>query len=280
MSIIWATIAGIVTWLVEKPALAHPGHGSSPLQALAQQNLTPTVMFTGLGIAFLFGALHALTPGHGKTMVAAYLVGSRGTPKHAFQLGLVTTITHTLSAFALGLLALFASQYVLPEQLYPILGFISGMTVCGVGLWLLEERLSNSSNDHEHEHVHEQHSHHHHHHHNDSEHQHHHHQPEETVTLQSLIALGVAGGMVPCPSALVLLLSAIALHKAAYGMLLLSAFSLGLASVLVTLGLLVVYAYQWLNRLPSFGVLRHHLSVASPIVIILAGAVLTASAVM
>lgn len=269
MSIFWATFAGIVTWLGEKPAMAHPGHGDISLSAIAQQNLTPTAILTGLGIAFLFGASHALTPGHGKTMVAAYLVGSQGTPQHALLLGLVTTVTHTLSAFALGLLALFASRYLLPEQLYPILSFISGMTVCGVGLWLLEERLSNSVGDDYH-----------HHHEKAHEHHHHHHPQEKKVTLQSLFALGVAGGIVPCPSALVLLLSAIALHQTAYGMLLLSAFSIGLASVLVTLGLSVVYAYQWLDRLPSIGMLRQHLNVASPIVIILTGVVLTAGAVM
>lgn len=279
LSILRAILIAIVTLLVEKPAIAHPGHGGVSLQALAQRSLTPTMMLTGLGIAFLFGAGHALTPGHGKTMVAAYLVGSRGTPKHALLLGFVTTITHTFAVFALGLLALFASRYVLPEQLYPVLSLISGMTVCGVGLWLLEERLGKlSANDHAHEHDHDQHPHHHHQ--KADKHQHHHHLPEEAVTLQSLIALGVAGGIVPCPSALVLLLSAIALHREVYGMLLLSAFSLGLASVLVAIGLVFVYACQWLDHLPSGGILLRHLPVVSAAAIILTGLVLTAGAVV
>jgi len=120
LSILRAILVAIVTLLVEKPAIGHPGHGGVSLQALAQRSLTPAMMLTGLGIAFLFGAGHALTPGHGKTMVAAYLVGSRGTPKHALVLGFVTTITHTFAVFALGLLVLFASRYVLPLHLYPV----------------------------------------------------------------------------------------------------------------------------------------------------------------
>lgn len=250
-------LAAMMALMPVKPAMAHPGHGVF-IQSLAEQSLTPTMTLTGLGIAFLFGTGHAIAPGHGKTMVAAYLVGSRGTPKHALLLGLVTTITHTIGVFALGLLALFASEYILPEQLYPILSLVSGFTVCGVGFWLLDSRLEDSKHDHD---------------------EHHHHLPEEAITLRSLIALGVAGGIVPCPSALVLLLSAIALHQAAYGIVLLAAFSLGLATVLVVIGLVAVYACQWLNRLPSGGALRH-LPVASAIAIILAGAVLTAGAVI
>lgn len=255
-------LAAMMALMPVKPAMAHPGHGVF-IQSLAEQSLTPTMTLTGLGVAFLFGTGHAIAPGHGKTMVAAYLVGSRGTPKHALLLGLVTTITHTIGVFALGLLALFASEYILP-QLYPILSLISGFTVCGVGFWLLDSRLEDSKHDHDHKHDHDE---------------HHHHLPEGAITLRSLIALGVAGGIVPCPSALVLLLSAIALHQAAYGIVLLAAFSLGLATVLVAIGLVAVYACQWLNRLPSGGVLRH-LPVASAIVIILAGAVLTAGAVI
>lgn len=280
LSTFGAITIAIVTLLAEKPAIAHPGHGGTSVQALAELSATPTLMLTGLGIAFLFGAGHALTPGHGKTMVAAYLVGSRGTPKHALVLGFVTTLTHTFTVFALGLLALFASRYVLPEQLYPVLSFISGMTVCGVGVWLLEERLGNLSADrHAHEHDRDHHPHHHHHHKADK-HQHHHHPSEGAVTLQSLIALGVAGGIVPCPSALVLLLSAIALHQEGYGMLLLSAFSFGLASVLVAIGLVFVYACQWLDRLPSSNPLLRHLSIVSAIAIILSGIVLTTYAVI
>lgn len=269
LSVLAAILIAIVSLLAEKPALAHPWHEDNSLQALAEQSLTPTLILTGLGIAFLFGAGHALTPGHGKTIVAAYLVGARGTLKQAFLLGCITTVTHTFTVFVLGLLTLFASQYVLPEQLYPVLSLISGMTVCGFGVWLLEERLGNLfANQHAHEHDRQQHSH------------HHHLVPESAVTLQSLVAFSVAGGIVPCPSALVLLLSAIALHRVGYGMLLLSAFSLGLASVLVAIGLMVIYTRPWLNYLPNSGVLRRYLPVASAAAIILTGMVLTARAVI
>lgn len=260
--IVGTMLASMVMLLPAEPALAHPGHGVF-IQSSAEQSFTPTMTLTGLGVAFLFGTGHALAPGHGKTMVAAYLVGSRGTPKHALLLGLVTTITHTLGVFALGILTLFASRYVLLEQLYPVLSFLSGLTVCGVGFWLLDSRLHDLDHDHD-EHL----------------NHHHHSTPIEPITLRSLIALGVAGGIVPCPSALVLLLSAIALHQAAYGIVLLGAFSLGLASVLVTIGLVAVYACQWLDRLPSGGALLRHLPVTSAIAIILTGAVLTAGAVI
>ena len=101
-------------------------------QAIATRALTPGVMLLGLLVAFVFGAFHALSPGHGKTMVAAYLVGSRGTSRHAVTLGLIVTITHTLGVFALGLITLFASRYVVPEKLYPILSAVSGLAVFGV----------------------------------------------------------------------------------------------------------------------------------------------------
>ncbi|MBE9205108.1 sulfite exporter TauE/SafE family protein [Nostoc sp. LEGE 06077] len=247
-------LSGLLILYLEKPVLAHIGHGEFYTKILIHQQLTPSLIITGLGIAFLFGAGHALSPGHGKTMVAAYLVGSQGTPKQALVLGLVTTITHTLGVFILGLVALVAAQYILPETLYPILGLLSGLTVCGVGFWLLDERLTT------HEHT----------------HKHHHHHPP----TKSLIALGIAGGIVPCPSALVLLLSAIALHQAAYGVVLVSAFSLGLASVLVAIGLVVVYAHQWIDHLPNSAKLLQNLSMVGAVGVIVIGAALTAISVI
>ncbi|QLE59455.1 high frequency lysogenization protein HflD [Nostoc sp. TCL26-01] len=260
-------LSGALILYIEKPALAHIGHGEFYTKILIHQQPTPSLIFTGLIIAFLFGAGHALSPGHGKTMVAAYLVGARGTPQQALILGLVTTITHTLGVFILGLVALVASQYILPEKLYPILSLFSGLTVCGVGFWLLDQRLS------AHEHTH--HHHHHHDHHDHHDHHHHHHPP-----TKSLIALGIAGGIVPCPSALVLLLSAIALHQTAYGVILISAFSLGLASVLVAIGLVVVYAHQWIDRLPNSAKLLQKLSMLGAVAVIVAGAALTAISVI
>ena len=86
------------------------------------------------------GAVHALSPGHGKTIVGAYLIGSRGTPRHALFLGLTVTITHTLGVFALGFATLYASRYVVPERLFPILSLISAALVLVMGIVLLIQR--------------------------------------------------------------------------------------------------------------------------------------------
>src|SRR5215471_15471815 len=107
---------------------------------LHQADLSWGVMLIGLAAAFAFGAVHALSPGHGKTLVAAYQVGSRGTPKHAIFLGLMVTFTHTISVFALGLTTLYLSRFVLPEKITPVLGVISGLTIVWVGATLLYRR--------------------------------------------------------------------------------------------------------------------------------------------
>jgi len=253
-------------------------------QAIATRALTPGIMLAGLLVAFVFGAFHALSPGHGKAMVAAYLVGSRGTARHAVTLGLIVTITHTLGVFALGLVTLFASRYVVPEKLYPILSAISGLAVFGVGVWLLVSRLRGvpGSLHHTHEHSHnppDDHRHGHGHGHGHGPGQHTHDVPDGPITLRSLLALGISGGIVPCPSALVVLLSAVALHRIAYGMVLITAFSVGLASVLIGIGLMVVSTRHWFERFPvSEGLLRR-LPVVSAAAITLIGALLIIQAV-
>ncbi|MFN7920257.1 MAG: hypothetical protein U0Q16_09180 [Bryobacteraceae bacterium] len=216
---------------------------------LGSSEITLGMALIGMAVAFVLGSTHALSPGHGKTMVAAYLVGSRGTFKHAAILGATVTFTHTISVFALGFVTLFLSRYILPEKLYPVLGAISGLTILWVGVTLVHSRLMGMS--HGHHHHHHGNGHHHHGHSHDHSHDHDHshshsHVPEGDITLRSLIALGVSGGLVPCPSGLVLLLSAIAIGRVALGLLLLTAFSAGLATVLTAIGLTVVYAKRWL----------------------------------
>lgn len=220
-------------------------------------------LITTLG-SFVWGAMHAMSPGHGKTIVGAYLVGARATAQQAVFLGLTTTITHTIGVFALGLVALFASQYILPEQLYPWLSCISGLIVIVIGVNLFISRirsaqlLKRSHLGHSHANQHHQHDHHDHadHHHN-HEHSHgsHSHLPPGTdgspVTWRSLLILGISGGLVPCPSALVVLLSSIALGRIGFGLVLVLAFSLGLAGVLTALGLLLVRAKRLFERLPT-----------------------------
>lgn len=244
-------------------------------QLIAVPEVTPKVALLGLLVAAALGALHAFSPGHGKTVVGAYLVGSRGTPRHAVFLGLTVTITHTAGVFALGLVTLFASQYLVAERLFPILSFVSGAIVTTIGFSLFVRRLRaarrqakvRGTHDREHTHsmavrVHEhthdhiphhdhahEHSHHNHVHGHPHEHSHggcsHSHLPPGAdgtpVTWRSLLALGISGGLLPCPSALVVLLSAIALHRIGYGLLLVVAFSIGLAATLTGIGLAFVY---------------------------------------
>ncbi len=271
--------------LASRPALAHPGH-IPDLDALLSQNLTPTLVLTSLGLAALFGAGHAFSPGHGKTMVAAYLVGSHSTPKHALLLGLITTLTHTFSVFALGLVALLLSHYILPEQLYPFLSLGSGLMVTGVGVWLFLRLRKQRSHPVTHQpfRAHAGHSHGDrvHSHTASDPHAHHHHLPPK-ITWKSLMALGVAGGMIPCPSALILLLSAIALQQTALGLLLVSSFSIGLAIVLTSLGLAAVYTRQWFEQLPPVPFLlplRRNLPVLSAFVTLWVGLLLSVNTLL
>jgi nickel/cobalt exporter len=283
---------------------------------LVEEITLPTLLLA-LAVSFIWGAMHALTPGHGKTIVGAYLVGSRGTMKHALYLGLTTTITHTLGVFALGLITLFAAQYIVPETLYPWMSLLSGLFVVGIGINLLVSRFKSSGialpkiqssvnesslsrvfqpshaegaghphkyvlngsrehlhiHDHGHPHVHrhEEHEHHHGHDH-DHSHSDHSHTPPEQITWRSLLALGVSGGLIPCPSALVVLLGAIALNKIGFGLILVLAFSLGLAATLTAIGMLFIYAGRLFERFPSRGRVIRLLPVLSALFVSVIGA--------
>lgn len=263
--------------------------------------LGPVALLVALLAAFGLGATHALTPGHGKTVVAAYLVGARGTTRHALFLGLTTTITHTAGVFVLGLMTLLLSEFILPEQLYPWLSVISGILVCAIGVTLFRERLRklvqrwtmdggqptlHRHDHHDHDHHHHDHDHHHghdHHHHHHDNHGHSHLPPGADgtpVTWRGLLALGISGGLLPCPSALVVLLSAIAFGRVGFGLLLIVAFSLGLASVLTAIGLLLVHARRLFERIPVRGRLTATLPVASALVVTLIGAGITLQALV
>jgi nickel/cobalt exporter len=209
--------------------------------------------------AFGWGALHALSPGHGKSMVAAYLVGTRGTARHAVVLGATVTIAHTAGVFLLGLVTLALSQYVLPEDLYPWLTLTSGLLVVGVGLTVLRTRLKARK-------------HHHHHHHHDHHHEH-------DVSWKSLVAMGASAGLIPCPSALVVLLGALSQHQVALGLLLITAFSLGLAATITGIGIAVIYARTLLGRFDFTSRTATALPAMSAFVIVAVGAVLTIKAV-
>ncbi len=253
------------------PLLASPGprmaaRALAPARLAPNLQATPRSAFTelmttrppGIGVALLalvvaagLGAVHALEPGHGKTVVAAYLVGSRGTAWHALVLGLVVTASHTAGVYLLGAVTLYASRYIVPERLYPWLGVASGLTVAGLGIVLFLRRYRGASRRHSHDHAHDDHHHHAHHH----AHGHQHHHPGADVSLKELVALGVTGGIVPCPAALVVLLSALALGRLGFGLVLIVAFSVGLAAVLIVIGLLVLRARRFMARWRGEGVL-------------------------
>ncbi|HWP90786.1 MAG TPA: sulfite exporter TauE/SafE family protein [Thermodesulfobacteriota bacterium] len=241
-------------------------------ELVTNKKLTPQIILLSLVIAFGLGAFHALSPGHGKTVVAAYLVGSRGTAGHALLLGAVVTLTHTIGVFALGFVTLFASKYILPEKLYPWLGFTSGLIILVMGMFLFSKRYRalfsrKGAHVHGHPHSHQhQHSHSH-----DHEHGHHHHEIPERVTWGGLFALGVSGGIIPCPEALIVLLSAISLQRVGFGLVLILAFSIGLALVLMAIGLMMVYARRFMERFNDQERLMRTLPLISSIVISILG---------
>ncbi len=249
-------------------------------ELIQAEHLSAWFLFTAALIAVGLGGLHALEPGHGKTIVAAYLVGSKGTARHAVLLGTIVTASHTAGVFALGAITLYASRYIVPEQLYPWLGALSGITIAGLGCYMLLRRLTGTATDHSHApgaaHAHwifwkrpavegsevgrdES--------------------PlpsQRKVSLSQLFALGITGGIIPCPAALIVLLSAFALHRIGLGFFLIVAFSVGLASVLIGFGMLMVYARRFMTHLQMDGpITRRWLPVASSGFITVLGLILT-----
>jgi nickel/cobalt transporter (NicO) family protein len=214
-------------------------------QLVAAQDLTPIAVAVSLLLAVALGAAHAFSPGHGKAVMAAYLVGTRRSSRHAAILGSTITATHTMGVFALGAVTLLASAIITPERLYPYLTLASGLMVAALGITLVVSRTrlalaaGPSARD---QHPHGGHGH------GPGEHTH---EPAPAGTgMGALIALGVSGGLLPCPSALIVMLSAIALHRVAFGMVLVVAFSLGLALMLTAIGVALAAGLPLLNRLP------------------------------
>jgi len=242
------------------PPLLHrsaaPGHTGDRLAGLiGRDDTTFGVVLLSLLVAAFWGAAHALTPGHGKALVAGYLVGTRGRPRHAFALGATVTVTHTAGVFALGLVTLGLSTVVVPEQLYPWLTLVSGMLVVGVGAGVLLRRARHAR------------GHHHHHHHGDD------------IDVRGILGIGAAAGLLPCPSALVVLLSAIALHRLAFGLALIVAFSVGLAATITAIGLVAVLARRAFGGARLDGPVIRALPALSAAVIVVVGLVITVNAI-
>lgn len=251
------------------------------------QQSTPRNSFTelmaikqiGFGIALLaaaiaagLGALHALEPGHGKTIVAAYLVGSRGTARHALLLGMIVTISHTAGVYLLGAITLYAQKYILPDRIYPFLGVLSGILIAGMGCYLFLQRCVGVEFAHTHSLA------------TSTKAK----EPSQGSWLQpgkisgrQLLVLGITGGIVPCPAALVVLLSAVALHRTGFGLFLIVAFSIGLAAVLISMGLVAVCAGRIMSQLPVDGPLvQRWLPMGSAVMITALGCVIALRGLM
>jgi nickel/cobalt exporter len=225
---------------------------------IAQRHLSPLVILAALVAALFWGAAHALSPGHGKTIVAAYLIGKRGTVRDAATLGAIVTVTHTIGVFALGLATLLLSRWIVPDTLYPWLNLVAGVSVVLIGVAVLRARGRDWLHARAHAHGH-----------------HHHHHAGPASGVRGLLAVGVSGGILPCPSALVVLLAAISLHRVAFGLVLIVAFSVGLALAITAVGLAAVLAKKAFSRRSFDGLLLRALPAVSAAVILAAGVAMT-----
>ena len=232
---------------------------------IARDRLSVGFVLLSLLVAMFWGAAHAFSPGHGKSIVAAYLVGSRGTARHAALLGLTVTVTHTIGVFALGLVTLSLSAFVVPDHLYPWLNLVSALLIVAVGLsvlrWRLREWRRRTAHDHHHHHDHD-----------------HDHGNDQALSTRRLLGVGISGGIVPCPTALVVLLAAISLHRVGYGLILILAFSAGLAAAMTGIGLVAVTAKRAFEHVDFNGGLIRLLPAISALVVLGLGLAMTVRA--
>jgi nickel/cobalt transporter (NicO) family protein len=239
---------------------------------VGERSLSPGFAVVALLLAVGLGAAHAVAPGHGKTVMAAYLVGLRGTLRQAATIGATVTVTHTAGVLVLGLV-LSTSRAVASERVYPWLGLGSGLLLAAVGLGLLVRARTG----HHHPHGPGHNDHHHHHHHHD------HGAAAKPLGPRGLMALGLAGGLVPSPSAVVVLLGGIALGQAWFGVALVVAYGLGMAATLTGVGLLLAHLRTRMDRrlhLPTGSLLSRLgrlLPTVTASVIVLVGVALAAS---
>jgi ABC-type nickel/cobalt efflux system permease component RcnA len=288
---------------------------TSILEGLVRdQQTSSTFILAAMVIAISLGALHALSPGHGKTIVAAYLVGSQGKFYHAVVLGAIVTLTHTGSVIALGLLTLAASRHFVPAHIFPILELISGLLIFFLGIGLLYPRLRSWQINRQRQHQ--------------IQKRHtvvvrdeagegarlvinqpiqeigppHSHDPSEFgnipkgpsqgnplagirwrslagIRWRSLVTLGISGGLVPCPAAIAILLIAVTINRIAFGLSLIVAFSVGLAMILIAIGVLIIQGKSLFERLQWFDQIAYTVPVLSALIVLGAGAVLTAGAI-
>jgi ABC-type nickel/cobalt efflux system permease component RcnA len=286
------------------------GVGTGDLPSIFRSaDLTPVVLLVSLLTAAALGAGHALTPGHGKTLMAAYLVGTRGRPLHALGLGLSVSVSHTVGILVLAALVLGAQGVLAPDLVVRAAPVVAAVSIVVIGGWMLFSELRRrrgatamtaSAHAHthdEHGHAHDEHDHEHHHEHEAHTHTHeetpgehshggvrHSHLPPTgtTITWRSLFVLGLAGGLIPSTSALLILLGSIAAGRPAFGFVLVLAFGVGMAAVMAGIGLAMVYARGRLERVGSaspIGRVTAYVPLAAAVLVFTLGVYLTAQAV-
>jgi nickel/cobalt exporter len=213
-----------------------PTSGGILADFASRPDLSAGLIALMIAAAILVGAVHALGPGHGKSLIGAYLVGSGGTLRQAVAVGAAVSVMHTASVLGLGVLVLSAERLFAPERVYPWLGLVSGLVALGLGAALLVSRLHALSERRRHGHDHPH--------------------PARPLSRRGLIALAFAGGILPSPSALVVLLGSVSIGRTAIGLVLIAAFSVGLAASLVAVGVVAIHARHIATRRLPTGLIR------------------------
>jgi ABC-type nickel/cobalt efflux system permease component RcnA len=279
------------------PEAAVPGGAEALPDVLRRAPVDPLFAIAALVVAAALGAGHALTPGHGKTLMAAYLVGTRGTRAHALGLGLTVSVTHTIGILILALVVL-AAETALPADLVVRLApLVAAASIVAVGTWMLlgelrRRRSAGLGRDHGHAHGHahghshgheHQHDHELDHEHDEAYHEGHAHAHEgRPMRWRGLAVLGLAGGLIPSANALLILLGTMAAGRAAWGVLLVGAFGLGMAAVMSGIGLAAVGARSVLDRASGplpFDAARRLVPLATSLLVLGLGVVLSAEAI-
>ncbi|HET9343263.1 MAG TPA: hypothetical protein VFO25_10160 [Candidatus Eremiobacteraceae bacterium] len=265
-----------VTAGASSTALTFPSNQPSQFRSnalsdmLARGASSPLVVLLTLLAAIGLGALHALEPGHGKTLLAVSLVGARATPKQALLLATGLTIAHTAGVLLLGVALLFAARWIVPEAIYPWITFASGLVVASLGASSLA-RYVRARRAVAHGHDHDDHHHHSH------DHSHDHSlgaSGDAPLSFRGVMLAAMTGNIAPCPAALVVMLAALALHEIGYGVAVVVAFSIGLAAVLTGLGIALVRGAAWISRRPLFDKAAAFAPLVSACVIAIIGAVM------
>lgn len=246
-------------WMIAAPAAANAVAAPPPSQVrsnaladmLARGPTSVIVVLLTLIAAIGLGALHALEPGHGKTLLAVSLVGARATPRQALVLAAALTLAHTAGVLILGLALLLAAPWIVPETIYPWLTIGSGLAVAYLGASALARFVRTrrgTAQDHGHDHDENGRNHAHSH----GGHGHHHTIPGDApISFRGVVMIAMSGNVAPCPAALVVMLAALASHQLGYGLAIIVAFGVGLAAVLTGLGIAVVRGASLVAQRPA-----------------------------